>query len=132
MSGVKSALYTGSVYHNRRVPTEHRFESRVAYFYLDLDEMPDLFRGRWLWSARRWNLSHFRRKDYLGDPDRPLKDCVLDCVEEHLAFRPQGGVRVLTQLRTWGFLFNPVSFYYCFDGHDRLAAIVAEITNTRG
>jgi DUF1365 family protein len=127
---MNSAMYTGHVYHARRVPRTHVFRSRVCYLFLDLDELSTVFRKRWLWSTHRWNLSCFRRKDYLGDPRKPLKDAVKDCVEEKLSFRPNGAVRVLTQLRTWGYLFNPVSFYYCFDGEGELQAIVAEITNT--
>jgi hypothetical protein len=101
--------------------------------YLDLDELPRLFEGRWLWSVNRRNIAEFRRSDYLGDPTRPLKDCVLDEVEKATAERPRGAVRLLTHLRYFGHCFNPVSFYYCFDvegAGERLHSIVAEITNT--
>ena len=125
-----SGIYEGQVYHARHTPKKHRFTTSAFFLYLDLDELPTLFRGRWFWSPRRWNLSHFRRSDYLGDPAVDLKTAVLDVVEASLGFRPKGAVRVLTQMRTWGYVFNPVSFYYCFNGQDRLQAVVSEITNT--
>ena len=73
----------------------------------------------------------FRRSDYLGDPAVPLADAVRALVAERLGSAPQGPIRLLTHLRTFGHCFNPVSFYYCFaaDG-ERLEAIVAEVTNT--
>jgi hypothetical protein len=98
--------------------------------YLDLDEIEralpvgPLRRGRFGWLS-------FCRSDYLGDPARPLKAEVLDLVEARLGVRPAGPVRLLTQVRALGYVFNPVSFYYCFAGDGRtLEAIVAEITNT--
>lgn len=99
--------------------------------YLDLDELADVFRGRWLWSVTRPAWSWFRRADHLGDPRRPLDACVRDLVEQHSGRRPLGPVRLLTNLRTAGYLMNPVSFYYCFgpDG-EGVEAVVAEVTNT--
>lgn len=125
-----SGIYEGRVYHARQVPKPHRFTTAAFFLYLDLDELPSLFRGRWFWSAKGWNLSYFRRSDYLGHPKVALKTAVLDAVQDALGVRPNGAVRVLTQMRTWGYVFNPVSFYYCFDDQDRLQAVVAEITNT--
>jgi DUF1365 family protein len=54
----------------------------------------------------------------------------LDRVEQQLGFRPAGPVRMLTQPRTFGYVFNPVTIYYCHDEHEQLAAIAAEVTNT--
>lgn len=125
-----SALYVGRVEHARLEPREHRFRFRLFMLYLDLDELPTLFRRRWLWSARRRNLVWFRRADYMAPHDRPLKEVVLDRVEEQLGRRPDGAVRMLTHLRSFGYLFNPVTFYYCFDSGGRLDAVVSEITNT--
>lgn len=99
--------------------------------YLDLDELPGLFDGRWLWSARRPAVAWFRRKDYLGDPAVPLADAVRELVTERTGVRPGGPIRLLTHLRYFGYCFNPVSFYYCFDSSgERVVAVVAEVTNT--
>ena len=125
-----SAIYEGHVEHNRLEPRRHSFRQRLFLLYLDLSELDSLFEGRWLWSSGRRNLAWFRRADYLGDPERPLRDCVLERVEQELGRRPGGAVRMLTHIRTLGYVFNPVTFYYCFDEEDELEAIVAEITNT--
>ena len=126
-----SAVYEGTVRHRRHLPRPHAFEYRMAQLYLDLDELETVFRGRWLWSATRRALAEFRRSDFLGPPERPLKEAVKDRVETATGERPTGPVRLLTHLRYAGVIFNPVSFYYCFDADgETLHSIVAEITNT--
>ncbi|MDO8212992.1 DUF1365 domain-containing protein [Conexibacter sp. CPCC 206217] len=126
-----SAIYEGVVTHRRRAPVEHAFKARLYLMYLDLDELPRLFDGHPLWSARRRAPAWWRRADYLGDPSVPLDEAVRDLVEQRLGSRPAGPVRMLAQVRTWGVGFNPVAFYWCFDARgERVEAVVAEVTNT--
>ncbi len=129
MSG--SALYFGHVVHRRHRPQAHAFRYPIAQLLLDLDDLPTLFKRRWLWSVNRRNLAQFRRSDYLGNPAQPLAEAVRDQAERELGYRPTGPVRLLAHLRYGGHTFNPVSFYYCYkaDG-EQLECIVAEITNT--
>lgn len=128
---MESCIYEGRVRHTRKTPAIHRFRYRLFMLYLDLDELPALFRGRWFWSASRPALARFRRADHLGPEDQPLKDSVCDLVEHETGERPQGPIRLLTHLSYFGYCFNPVSFYYCYavDG-ERLETIVAEVNNT--
>ena len=99
--------------------------------YLDLAELPRLFARRWLWSAARPSLAWFRREDHLGDPRVPLDQAVRDLVEAETGRRPRGAIRLLTHLRYFGYCFNPVSFYYCFDPTGaQVETIVAEVNNT--
>lgn len=124
-----SAIYEGRLTHNRRGPVRHRFGYRLHMFYLDLDELPQLPRAMFRIGPIGW-LS-FCRVDYLGVPSADLKTAVLDRVEAALGSRPRGPVRLLTQVRCFGYVFNPVSVYYCFAGDGQtLEAVVAEITNT--
>jgi len=114
-----SAIYSGTVSHARRVPRPHGFSYRMYMLYLDLDELP------------RLGVASFSRSDFLGDPSRDLSTEVRDRVEAAFGFRPEGPVRLLTHVRSLGYVFNPVSFYFCFDaGGEVLRAVVAEITNT--
>ncbi|MBC7545120.1 MAG: DUF1365 domain-containing protein [Candidatus Sericytochromatia bacterium] len=127
----KSCLYVGSVRHRRHSPVPHAFRQGLFMVYLDLAELPQLFARRWFWSVERANLATFARRDYLGDPQIPLDSAVRDRVAAETGRRPTGPIRLLTHLRYWGFVFNPVSIYYCFDAEDRhVETIVAEITNT--
>ncbi len=123
-----SCIYEGAIRHRRTEP-RREFRHRLALFYLDLDELPSLLDGRL--TAARPGLLRFRRRDYLGPATRPLDHAVRDAVETHTGARPAGPVRVLTQLRSFGHYFNPVSFYYCLDGAgEQVEAVVAEVTNT--
>jgi DUF1365 family protein len=110
---------------------ENSFRYRLFFTYLDLSELPGLFDAHPLWSARRFNVAWFRRQDHLGDPHIPLDRAVRNLVQQKLSLRPGGPIRILTHLRYFGYCFNPVSFYYCFDTEDRdVEAIVTEIHNT--
>lgn len=125
-----SAVYRGVVRHRRYGPRGRAFAYRLYMLYLDLDELPQAFAGRWLWGFESNRPFSFRRRDYFGPPDQPLAQAVKARVAKELGFTPDGAVRMLTQVRAFGVRFNPVSVYYCFDRHDRLAAVLAEITNT--
>jgi hypothetical protein len=128
---MESCLYVGWVRHRRFVPVAHAFRYRLFQLYLDLDEVPDVFRGRWLWSAERPAVARFHRADHLGDPGVPLKRAVSDLVAAETGKRPAGPIRLLTHLRYFGYCMNPVSFYYCFDEDGRrVETIVAEVHNT--
>ena len=128
---VHSAVYEGIVRHRRLAPCAHAFTYRVALLLLDLEEVEAVFANRHFWSVGRRNLAEFRRSDYLGPSHVPLADAARDCVARVTHNRPRGPVRLLTHLRYAGYVFNPVSFYYCYaaDGVS-VQAIVAEITNT--
>jgi len=125
-----SAIYVGRISHARRGPHAHAFSYSLYMLYLDLDELGTLGMAPAL-GVEAPGLLSFRRKDYRGPASRPLKEAVLDDVEAALGDRPKGPVRLLTQVRSLGRAFNPVSFYYCFDADGTsLRAVLAEITNT--
>jgi DUF1365 family protein len=129
---VRSALYEGTVRHRRLAgPVADEFRQRLFMTYLDLDELPELFDARLLWSARGPAPAWFRRADHLGDPQVALSQCVRELVAERTGVRPAGPIGLLTNLRVMGHCFNPVSFYYCFarDGQ-RLQSAIAHVTNT--
>jgi DUF1365 family protein len=126
-----SALYTGTVRHRRLADHAREFRHPVAFAYLDLDELPGLLGGRLVRS--RPGLVRVRRRDLLGGAQDPRDGrAAVRALIEQRSGRPAaaGPVRVLTHPRTVGACFNPVSFYYAFDEHGRLDAVVAEVTNT--
>lgn len=128
---MESCLYEGWVTHRRHAPVRHQFRRRLFMVYLDLSELATVFRGRWLWATTRPTLAWFRRADHFGDPAVPLDTAVRALVEQRTGIRPAGPVRLLTHLRYLGYVFNPVSLYYCFDPTGRhVQAIVADVNNT--
>lgn len=127
---MRSAIYQGLLRHRRFTPHPHRFSYRIFMMYLDLDELDDVLSLSPFWSKSRWRPARFRRADFLGDPEVPLKQAVIDRIYAETGERHEGSVRLLANLRYFGFVMNPIACYYCFDEREQLRYLVAEVTNT--
>ncbi len=128
---MNSCLYVGWVRHRRFAHRNHAFRYRLFQICLDLSELETVFAGRWFWSTGCFSVAWFRRGDHMGDPSVPLDESVRREVARTTGVRPEGPIRLLTHLRYFGYVMNPVSFYYCFDRDGcRLEFIVAEVHNT--
>lgn len=121
---MNSCIYEGWVHHRRLTPIEHAFRKRLFFLYLDLDELDEVFAGRWMWSHKSYALASFRRSDHFGCAETPL----VEAVRELTAVR--GPIRLLTHLRYFGYVFNPLSLYFCHSTDGDLSEIVAEVQNT--
>lgn len=130
---MRSALYSGWVRHRRFAPRQHDFRYRMGLLYLDLDEQEQVLGLSPLAGRGRFAPFAFRETDYLpqftGAGIR-LIDAVRQRIAEALGHSPQGSICLLTQPRSWGLAFNPVSFFYCHEADGRLAAILCEVSNT--
>ena len=128
---MKSCIYTGQVRHRRFKPAQHEFQYRLFMMYVDLKEVQGLFSKRLFWSVDKFSLAWFRRKDHHGKKGVKLDESIRQLVQKETGDRPRGPIRLLTHFRYFGFCFNPVSFYYCFDEEDsHVETIVAEVNNT--
>jgi len=127
---VNSALYVGTLMHSRRTPVRNVFRYKVSYWLLDLDELPELERRLALVGVNRPAPVSFRDSDHFDGS--PIKEAVVRFTGEPAIER----VLMLTQLRVLGYVFNPVSFFWCYrrrgDGELELACMVAELGNTFG
>jgi DUF1365 family protein len=137
---VNSALYLGQVRHRRFAPVTHQLGYDVFMVMLDLDEVDQIMAQHPLWSAHKPALARFKRSDYFS-VDEDSSEASLDTSAADLkqqiqaAFLQQSGesierVCLLTNLRYFGYLINPVSFYYGYRQDGSLAGVLAEITNT--
>lgn len=128
----ESCLYFGHVMHHRLIPVRHRFVYRVFSLLIDLDQAPDIAGRSWLLSHNRFNLFSLHDRDHGerdGSPPRPW-------VERRLAAQgldlDGGRIFLLCFPRLLGYVFNPLSVYYCYHRDGRLAAMVYEVKNTFG
>jgi len=101
-------------------------------FYLDLDELDHVFKKIFLVSRDRANVYSFRDDDHMQYETGTLRDNVSRFVKSKGVDQEIHRIMLLTNLRTFGYLFNPVSFYYCFDRNDNPVCVVPEIGNTFG
>ena len=125
---MNSALYEGRLMHVRHTPRRNLFRYPVAYWLIDLDELPELESRFRTFAVNRRGIVSLRDRDHFDGDATPLKEAVVRAAGE------QGIERVLalTQPRVLGFVFNPVSFYWCYRGDGSLACMVAELNNTFG
>jgi DUF1365 family protein len=99
--------------------------------YLDLTEIDLVLARSWFWSTGRWAIARFVRNDFFGDSQKTLDASIRDYVESNTNIRPLGPIRMLANLRYFGYITNPLTTYYCFDASgERLEAIVAQVNNT--
>jgi uncharacterized protein len=126
-----ASVCTGEVFHRRTAPISHAFRQRVGYVWLDPDLPDDLCRHHRLWSANRPAVARFRRADYGNGSTEPLGSQAKDDLESVLGWRPRGEVRMLTQVRRWGWLFNPITLFVLWDlDPNTPIGAVLEVTNT--
>lgn len=130
--GLRSAIYEGTLHHRRLGSGgNHEFSYDVAMPLLDLAEIDSVTSRHPLWSSRRPAPVWFRRADFLGAPAVPLDEAVRDLVEDRVGQRPAGAIALLANVRTWGWLFNPISLYFCADPDGAaIETLVAEVENT--
>lgn len=126
-----SCLYEGVVRHRRFSPIDHKFRNSLFMACLDLAELDGALRYPVLWSAATLSVYRFVRRDYLGPPEESLESCVRNAAESLTGRRPTGPIRLLTQLRCFGLVMNPVSFYYCLTPcGNGVETLLADVTNT--
>jgi DUF1365 family protein len=104
-------------------------------FYLDLDELDKMARQIKMISRNRFNVFGFYDKDHIKNDEGLRSDTktkVLSYLKENNIDLTGGKVFLLTYLRTLGYVFNPVSFYFCYDHNGRQQCVVAEVGNTFG
>jgi uncharacterized protein len=131
---MNSALYRAKVMHHRLAPKKHSFHYNVFMFYIDLDELEMLKRFH-LISINRFNIFSFRNKDHIElpaeNPEKKLstKQHVLNYLSDNGIIIEKPRVMLLTNFCTFGYQFNPVSFYFIYDG-EKCVSVVAEVSNT--
>ena len=129
---MNSAIYIGTLAHARSRPTRHEFRYPAVVFYLDVDELDSLARTIRLFGVNRPNLVSFHDADHWDGKPGATRPKIERFARANGIDLDRGKVFLLTQCRVLGYVFNPVSFYYCHDSGGSLRAIVAEVNNTFG
>jgi len=128
----RSALYAGKVMHRRLRPKRHQLRYSVFSLLLDLDEIDGLSRGLRLFSRNRFNLIAFYDRDHGDGSSTPLRAQVEAHVRGAGLTDAVGTIELLAMPRVLGFVFNPISLYFCRGRRGGLIAILYEVNNTFG
>ncbi len=118
--------------HHRLKPKEHQFTYHIFMAYLDLDEIPSLSKTNRLFGYNRMNLYSLYDKDHLELGGKNIKENILIYLKSKGLDGKIEKIRLLTNLRMLGYVFNPVSIYFCFDAQNQPVCVVPEIGNTFG
>ena len=129
---MKSAIYRGTVTHRRLNPVGHLFDYRIFYMLIDLDELEILSDGIPFFSVDRRNLVSFFTRDFGDGSTADIKSRLLGQLQDHGLSENVRSIRLLAIPRLFGYAFNPLSTFYCFDAEDNLVALVYEVSNTFG
>jgi DUF1365 family protein len=124
------AIYRTTISHARHVPVRHSFEYRSYSWYVDVDDLP-----RMPWWLRPF--ARFRADDHFfntscDQPHGSLRDRLNAFFAERDVAVPDGRITALLQARVFGYVFNPLSIFWCHDRNGRLRHVVAEVHNTYG
>ena len=125
-------VYSGRVRHRRFGPKAHEFTYNVFLTLLDVDRIKELCGVSRLVSYNRFNWASYWERDHFGDARLPLRERLRRDAAAHGHALPDGPVYLLTNLRYLGYVFNPISIYYCYDRAERLRLVLAEVNNTFG
>lgn len=135
---MNSSLYRALVMHNRSAPKKHRFHYNVFMFWLDLDELQTVNKKIKLFGYNRFNVFSWRDADHVQlpaenpDKTKPTRWHLEQFLASQGFTQSPAKIMLLTNLRTWGYQFNPVSFYFCYDASGAPLCAVAEVGNTFG
>jgi DUF1365 family protein len=120
------AIYRTTITHSRQAPVHHSFEYRSYSWYVDVDDLPRL--PWWLRPVAR-----FHADDHFANPpDGSLRDRLDAFFADRDVAVPDGRVTALLQARVFGYVFNPISVFWCHDRDGRLRHVIAEVHNTYG
>lgn len=129
---MNSCLYECNVMHYRVKPKKHKFTHTMFMFYFDLDEIDALSKAMPLFSRNRRNVYNFKDNDHIQFKGEgfSVKENVLHYLASHGVDLTDGRIMLLTNVRNFGYVFNPVSFYFCFDRNNKPVCVVPEVGNT--
>jgi DUF1365 family protein len=129
---VRSALFAGTLLHDRTVAPSHRFQYPLFMWLLDVRELPHLARRLAGFGYNRARPVSFHDADHFDGSGASAEAQLRGLVARRGVHWPGGAVRVLTQCRVLGYVFNPVSFWFCHTPAGDVEVVVVEVNNTFG
>jgi hypothetical protein len=127
---MESGIYEGTLRHRRWQTRRHEFTYPIFLACMDIDRLPELMDVSPLSSYNRANVLSYQERDHFGDSSQTLRKRIATDAGCQGVEPPKGPIFLLTHLRTFGYNFNPVSFFYCYNNAGKLDRVLAEVNNT--
>ena len=126
---MNSCIYNGTVKHQRFKPIEHSLNYRTFSILLDLDEIENLAKKISIFSLNKFNIFSFYNCDHGERDGSSLKNWVQKNIKKFNISNNITKIKLLCYPRVFGYVFNPLSIFYCYENKD-LKAIFYEVKNT--
>jgi cyclopropane-fatty-acyl-phospholipid synthase len=127
---MNSLIYQGEVTHARLIPVKHSFRYPVYFYAFDIDELAELGRRSRLFGYNQLRPVAIHDKDYLHYGEEPLREKLRQVLQEHGINENPARVVLVTAARYFNYIFNPISFFYCYTSEGRLNYVLAQVNNT--
>lgn len=128
---MRSQIVVGSVYHWRKLPKQHSFSYPVVTLALDLDELQGMTLAPALFAYNQRAILSVNSGDYLGSSGT-LREKLERVLFQHGIAEAPSRITIFTAPRYFGYVFNPVTFFACFDRHEKLVGLITQVNNTFG
>jgi DUF1365 family protein len=132
MSLLVSSLYRMKIYHRRRRPKQHKLKYGAFYLLLDLDELDRMHRKLKWFSYNSFNIFSFQDRDHGPGTNEPLRPWIESQLEQADVELDGGSIQALCLPRILGYVFNPITVYYCYHRDGGMRAVLYEVSNTFG
>ncbi len=124
----QSKIFDGRVMHSRTGPVDYSFAYPIYFYALDLDELPIL--NSWIFGYNKKRITAIFDQDYLDNSSLTIKEKLLKYLTKNQLNQKIERVMLITSARYFNYVFNPVSFFYCYGEDRQLVYVVAEVNNT--
>jgi len=132
MSILASSLYRTRIHHRRRRPKSHRLQYGAFYLLMDFDELDQMHRRLKWFSYNSFNIFSFYDRDHGPGTNEPLRPWIEHYLNQSGIDLEGGKIQVLCLPRIFGYVFNPITVYYCYDKNGQMKAVLYEVSNTFG
>ena len=127
MSYFNSCIYSGLVTHERYKPKKHFFSYKTFSLLIDLNEIGEIEKKIKFFSYNKFNILSFYNIDHGNRDGNSLVKCVKNILKKSKINFDIGKIKLLCYPRFFGYVFNPLSIFYCYDKNLKLKAILYEV-----
>ncbi len=129
---LKNAIYTGDVFHERHMPFTHKLKYRVFSLWLDIDDLKTLDQSLKYFRFNRWGIVSVNNRDHALRDGSDVRPWIEKAAKDKSVDLTGGRIFMLGFPRLWGYVFNPLTIFFCYGADKTLKGILYQVKNTFG